>query len=272
MMTLGTVGAFGFEDFPQPEVLSLYASAGCKVVQAYRSRHEETPADRIRSICGGLGLKIDSLHAHFGDDLDPSSEDESVRGRVGPYYQREAEYCRQLGGELVVVHPSPPRAPTVDTERRYAQLRKSFEELARVGEKAGVRFAFENMPAYHPIGADVGRLVKEIAAAGSDRIVFLLDLAHAHMTCGVTEAIRAGGRHIQYTHVCDNDGISDSHRLPFRGNLPWHDCGRELGRVGYRGVFSLEVFERPEDLRRLLNDEWKRKMQAVLNGQTEPRP
>ncbi len=267
MMILGTVGAFGFEDFPQPEVLSLYAAAGCGVVQAYRNRHEDISASGIRSICNDLGLRIDSLHAHFGDDLDPSSEDESLRAAVTPYYQREAEYCLQLGGDLAVVHPSPPRAPTTDVERRYAQLRKSFEELARVGEKTGVRFAFENMPAYHPIGADVGRLVEEIAAAGSDHVVFLLDVAHAHMTCGVVEAIRTGGRHIRYTHVCDNDGMTDAHRLPFRGNLPWYDCGRELRGVGYQGVFSLEVFESPEALRHLLSDEWRRKMGAVLNGE-----
>jgi sugar phosphate isomerase/epimerase len=269
MMILGTVGAFGFDDFPQPEVLSLYAAAGCKVVQAYRNRHEDIPAAAIRSLCDGLSLRIDSLHAHFGDDLDPSSEDETLRAKIGPYYEREAEYCLRLGGSLVVVHPSPPRARTVDRERRYAQLRRSFDELARVGERLGVRFAFENMPAYHPIGADIPRLVKEIAATGSDSIAFLLDVAHAHMTCGVTEAIRAGGRHIQYTHVCDNDGVADSHKLPFRGNLPWYDCGRELRQIDYQGVFSLEVFESPEDLRRLLNDEWKRKMQAVLNGEEQ---
>jgi len=266
-MILGTVGAFGFEDFPQPEVLSLYASAGCKVVQAYRNRHEDIPPAAIRSVCDGLGLRIDSLHGHFGDDLDPSSEDETVRARIGPHYEREAEYCLRLGGELVVIHPSPPRAATVNVERRYAQLRRSFDELAGVGERLGVRFAFENMPAYHPIGSDVARLVKEISATGSDRITFLLDVAHAHMTGGVVEAIRAGGRFIRYTHVCDNDGTTDSHRLPFRGNLPWYDCGRALCDIGYQGVFSLEVFEPPEDLRRLLDDEWQRKMQAVLNGE-----
>jgi sugar phosphate isomerase/epimerase len=247
-------------------VLRLYAEAGCSVVQAYRPRDRVIPTQEITALCEGLGLRIDSLHAHFGDDLDPSNEDENLRAAAVRYYEGEAEYCSRLGGELVVIHPSPPHAPVGDMERRYAQLRKSFDEFARLGEKAGVRFAFENMPGYHPIGADVQRLVGEIVKAGSDRVVFLLDIAHAHLTCGIGPAIRAAGPHIAYTHVCDNDGISDTHLLPFRGNLPWDECGEGLHRVGYNGIFLLEVFEKTEDLPALLTDEWKRKMQVILNG------
>ncbi|HVP11329.1 MAG TPA: sugar phosphate isomerase/epimerase family protein [Phycisphaerae bacterium] len=266
MMTLGTVGAFGFEAFPQPEVLRLYARAGCEVVQAYRHRDKAIAAKEVVAVCGGLGLRIDSLHAHFGDDLDPSSEDEAARAAAVAYYEREAEYCRQLGGDLVVIHPSPPNAPPGDVEHRYAQLRKSFDEYARLGERTGVRFAFENMPGYHPVGADVRRLVDEIASVGSERVVFLLDVAHAHLTCGIGAAIDMAGRRIAYTHVCDNDGASDMHLLPYRGNLPWDECHEGLRRVGYNGVFLLEVFEKAEDLPGLLTEEWKRKMRVILNN------
>jgi sugar phosphate isomerase/epimerase len=266
MMTLGTVGAFGFEDFPQPKVLQLYAQAGCEVVQAYRRRDKVIRAEDLTAVCAGAGLRIDSLHAHFGDDLDPSSEDEKARAAAVQYYEREAEYCRQLGGDLVVIHPSPPHALPGDIERRYSQLRKSFDGFARLGEKTGVRFAFENMPGYHPVGADVQQLVDEIVKTGSDRVVFLLDVAHAHLTCGIGPAIRMAGRHIAYTHVCDNDGVSDTHLLPFRGNLPWDECREGLHRAGYNGVFLLEVFEKAEDLPRLLTDEWKGKMRVILNN------
>jgi sugar phosphate isomerase/epimerase len=266
MMTLGTVGAFGFEDFPQPAVLSLYARAGCRVVQAYRHRDKPIPARDIVAVCGSLGLTIDSLHAHFGDDLDPSNEDENARAAAIQYYEGEADYCRQLGGDLVVIHPSPPHAPAGDVEHRYAQLQKSFDEFARLGERTGVRFAFENMPGHHPVGADVRRLMDEIVKVGSDRVVFLLDIAHAHLTCGVGRAIGIAGRHIAYTHVCDNDGVNDTHLLPYRGTLPWDECREGLRQVGYNGVFLLEVFEKPDDLPRLLNDEWKGKMRVILNN------
>ncbi len=264
MMTLGTVGAFGFDDFHPPEVIGLYAEAGCTVVQAYRNREKDIPPAEIIRVCSGLGLTIDSLHAHFGDDLDHSSEDESVRGATVRYYEREVDYCHRLGGDLLVIHPSPPHAPCGDVEKRYAQLQKSFEEFARLGEQTGTRFAFENMPGYHPVGDDIRRLVNGIKQVGSEHLVFLLDIAHAHMMGNVVDAIQWAGRNIRYTHVCDNDGQTDAHLLPFCGNLPWEACGEALHEVGYDGVFLLEVFHKAEELRGLLTEEWKRKMRAVL--------
>lgn len=264
MMTFGTVGAFGFDDFHPPEVLGLYAGAGCSVVQAFRNRQREISPAEIRRVCGDLGLTIDSLHAHFGDDLDPSSEDESVRKSTLEVYAREAEYCRQVGGTLAVIHPSPARAPEGNLARRQEQFTRSLHDYARLGERLGVVFAFENMPAYHPVGADVGRLVADVAKVDSPHVVFLLDFGHAHMTCGIAESIRLAGPHLKYTHVHDNDGVNDTHALPGRGTLPWEDAGAALQRIGYKGMFLLEVFELAPDLRRLLTPEWKARMGRIL--------
>lgn len=271
MMQLGTIGPFGFDDFNPPEILGLYATAGCKVVQAYRNRSRNITAGEIRTVCADAGLTIDSLHGHFGDDLDPSSEDETIRTYTVDFYAFEADFVRQLGGDMVVVHPSPGRIPEGDLEKRYAQLRKSCEELAETATRLGVRFAFENMPPYHPVGGDVPRLVREIAAVGSDKIIFLLDTGHAHMTCGIDVAIEAAGRHLKYTHVHDNDGKSDTHVLPYRGTLPWDRLSSGFARIGYDGVFLLEVFEKADDLRKLFTEDWKRSIQAILAGQT-PKP
>jgi len=266
MMTFGTIGAFGFDDFHPPEIIGLYAQAGCKVVQAYRNREKNISAKEMVTICRDLGVTIDSLHAHFGDDLDPSSEDDKVRAAAIELYRSEAAFCLELGGPLAVVHPSPPKVPVGNLERRYGQLQKSFQELAKIGGQMGVIFAFENMPAYHPVGGDVKRLVDEVAKCGSDRVVFLLDFGHAHMTCGIAEALRAAGKHLKYTHVHDNDGVNDTHILPYRGTLPWDACREELHKTGYDGVFLLEVFEKADDLRRLLNADWKAKIGAILKS------
>jgi len=144
-------------------------------------------------------------------------------------------------------------------------LGKSLSQYARLGERLGVVFAFENMPAYHPVGGDVKRLVEEIARVGSEHVVFLLDFGHAHMTCGITDAIRAAGGHLKYTHVHDNDGVNDTHLLPGRGTLPWDEARRELRKIDYQGVFLLEVFEKASDLRRLMTDDWRGRMRSILD-------
>ncbi|MCK6483840.1 MAG: sugar phosphate isomerase/epimerase [Phycisphaerae bacterium] len=266
MMTLGTTGAFGFEDFHPPEVLGLYAQAGCTIVQVYRNRLRHITSRDILAMMPDEPLTIDSIHGVFGDDLDPSSEDEAFRRQTVDTYKREADFCRELGGDLVVVHPCPARAAVGSLEAKYAQLRRSFDELGRFGDQVGVTFAFENMPPYHPVGYDVERLVREIAAAAASRIVFLLDTGHAHMTCGIGNAVRLAGDNLRYTHVHDNDGKIDNHMLPYRGTLPWDELRDAIHEVRYDGVFLLEVFEKARDLRRLLNDRWKSDIGRILNN------
>jgi len=266
MMTLGTIAAFGFDDFHPPEVLGLYKRAGCELVQAYRNTNKNVSPGEIISLCSDLGLRIDSLHAVFGDELDPSSEDEAVRRRTVEAYRPELDLCRRLGGRVIVVHPDPPKAPVGNAENRWSQLARSVGEFARLSESAGVQIAIENMPGYHPIGHEVKRLADTIDAHGNGRVVFLIDTGHAHMTCGVGAAIRAAGRRIGYTHVHDNDGVNDTHRLPYTGTLPWDECREAFHEVGYDGVFLLEVFNSAEELRKLLNDEWKRRIGRILDN------
>lgn len=263
-MTLGTIGAFGFADFDPPQILGLYAGAGCAVVQVYRNRDKTVPAADVAAVCGDVPLKVDSLHGFFGDDMDPSSEDESVRQGTIDLYRAEADYCRAVGGDMVVVHPSPAHAPAGDVEDRYRQFRRSLDDLARVGEEAGVRFGIENMPPYHPLGADIGRLCDAIESVGNTHVEFVLDTGHAHMTGGIVPAIETAGTRIRHTHVHDNDGVNDTHRLPYVGTLPWSDCGRALQEVGYDGVFLLEAFESAADLRQMLNDDWKQDIRTIL--------
>lgn len=266
MMIYGTTGAFGFDDFPQPEVVGLYAAAGFEVVQAYRNPAKRLSARDILATLADLPVRVDSLHGIFGDDIDPSSEEESARRSTIDLYAREAEFCRELGGSLVVVHPCPANVEVRDLERKYGQLRRTFDELARVGERQGVRFAFENMPPYHPLGHDVERLAREVQAASCEQIVFLIDTGHAHMTGDLAAAVRAAGPAIAYTHVHDNDGKNDTHRLPLTGTIDWPAFGTALRNTRYKGVFLLEVFESPSDLRRLLTPDWTRRMRAALDG------
>lgn len=271
MMTLGTTGAFGFEDFHPPEVLGHYARAGCTVVQIYRNRQRDIDPGDIRAVVDDFPMRIDSLHGVFGDDLDPSAEDEAFRRKSIDVYRREADYCQALGGDLVVVHPCPARVAVKSFDLRYSQLRKSFDELADIGERYQMRYAFENMPPYHPIGSDVGRLLTEIRAVDSPWVVFLLDTGHAHMTCGIGESIRLAHRDIKYTHVHDNDGRSDTHSMPYRGNLPWDELRTELHRSEYSGVFLLEVFEKTSDLPQLMSGDWGDKIRRIVDGVPQDR-
>ena len=171
MVELGTTAPVGFEEFDPPRWLELMARLGCTVVQAYRNPSAEVTPEVIRQAIGGAGLTCDSLHGLFGDRYDPSSPDEEARLFTVEAMCREGDLCGRLGGSVVVVHCSPScQDAAVSLEhrqRRVDQLRRSIEELGRWGEQAGIRFAFENLPGYHPLGSDVGelaQLLEDVAA------------------------------------------------------------------------------------------------------------
>jgi sugar phosphate isomerase/epimerase len=57
------------------------------------------------------------------------------------------------------------------------------------------------------------------------------------------EAIRAIGHRLVdgCTHVHDNDGVADSHTLPFYGKVQWESVMKALADIGYEGDLNYEA-------------------------------
>jgi sugar phosphate isomerase/epimerase len=81
------------------------------------------------------------------------------------------------------------------------------------------------------------------------------DVGHAKI-CGQDPAdmIRKIGPYIGCTHIHDNDGIHDSHTLPFYGTIDWENVMKAFAEIGYEGNLNYEaglfVRNAPVDLRR----------------------
>ena len=57
----------------------------------------------------------------------------------------------------------------------------------------------------------------------------------------LSDAIEAVGGHLWTTHVHDNDGRSDEHRVPFAGRIDWDAAIMETQKIGYDGVLTFEI-------------------------------
>jgi len=264
VITLGTIGAFGFADFDPPEIIGLYRQLGATVVQAYRRRDSDITPAHIRAVCDDLGMGVDSMHGLFGEDLDPSSEDEAVRRRTIEVYRSEVAWIHALGGEMIVVHPAATEQPTASIEGRWTQLRRSFEDLAVIGQREQVVYAFENMPHEAQLGDDLPRLVDEVKRFGDPHVTFCLDTGHAHMTGDLCAAARLAGPILGHVHCSDNDGVADQHLLPFHGTAPWERMGEALAEIGFSDTFLLEVFEPADALRQAVAEGWRERFAAAL--------
>lgn len=285
---LGTVAPIGYEGFPSPAWLGHLRRLGCSVVQAYR--HEGIPIttrDMVEHIRAS-GMPCDSLHGVYGGRLDPSSPNEDDREYTVQTLKGEATLVRELGGSTVVVHCSPlwHEAACVSAEEyaaRDRQLRKSIAELGRYGAARAVWYAFENLPGYHPIGSDVGRLAEMLREVGAPHTGMCFDTGHANMTGDAARAIEAAREQILYVHLCDNDGLADQHLMPGRGTLKMDEVAAGLWAVGYSGTVMLEVFQPVEAMAEYVRDGYAGRLARFLRianeggepggaGRPPPRP
>ncbi len=271
---LGTVAPIGFRDFPPAEWLACCRALGCTTVQAYRSQTARVSVEQMKDALAAGGMPCDSLHGMFGEQFDPSSPDEQARRFAVNTYQIEGELSIHLGGPLVVVHCSSIRRDSVSESEhllRLKQLKKSIQELGAIGRQIGVTYAFENLPAYHPIGGvkEVAAILKEAAAPNTG---LCYDTGHANMLGNPAELLGQTDGTVIYIHLSDNMGKADEHLMPMHGNIDCDALAREIHRQGYNGTVMLEVFYGIDRMKQLVNEGFADRLARFIrlaNGKTE---
>jgi len=273
---LGTVAPVGFANFADPAWLGCMRELGCTSVQVYRNRRgcggdparPVTTREMLDYVAAGL-MPCDSLHGLYGNDLDPSNPNEIARRAAVDTFKAEGDLALELGGPLVVVHCAGIvlEGQSVSDEQRdvrWTQLRKSAAELGAFGQKQGVRYALENLPPYHFVGSDAAALSDLLTEVNSPNVGMCFDVAHANLAGDPVRAATAAVARMIYVHICDNHGKSDDHLMPYSGGIDWHGFGCALQAGGYNGVLMLEVFPTLDELRRLLDEGIKEKLDALL--------
>lgn len=260
MTKLATVAAFGFGDFNPPTLLPVYRELGCRTCQFYRNTDNPPELSDARRIAEDAGLPIDSVHGVFGFEHDPSSPDESIRQKAIETYRVEGDAALQLGGPMVVVHPSPMAKSNEDTSEsaratRVDPMKRSMEELAAIGDETGVTYLIENLLDNYLFGSNAAQLAELIRDLNHPRVRMCFDTGHAHMTAGMNECMEPCSDAIEYLHVNDNDAKSDSHLMPGDGTIDW-DASVVLfeNLPGARVPSMLEIFYLEPKLKQMVAD------------------
>jgi sugar phosphate isomerase/epimerase len=275
---LGTIAAIGFEDFPPAEWLACFRQLGCTVVQAYRRQDGKVSLTQMQEAIAAGGMPCDSLHGVFGEQYDPSAPAEPARRFAVDTFKAEGELALKLGGSLVVVHCSTIRergVPPEERARRLEQLTKSMAELGEHGRRIGARYAFENLPAYHPLGWDVGELAGILQRLDAPNTGMCFDSGHANMTGDAVAAVHQTAGRMIYMHFSDNSGRADEHEMPTYGTLDAEGLARALHAVGYSNTMMLEVFHTVDRLKQMIEDGCGDRLARILaaaNGRADPRP
>jgi len=117
----------------------------------------------------------------------------------------------------------------------------AFGEFCEKAEKWGLGVCLENGTA-QGFCDWVYELWELIEAVGSEALGICFDSSHANcLHMDIPEAIRECGDRLWATHMSDNVGTADQHRMPFSGNIDWINVIAVLKGIGYRNLFDMEI-------------------------------
>ena len=185
--------------------------------------------------------------------------DDDDRRRKG---LEEAKRCmdmvQQIGGKRLA---APPVGATTQTDLNLLKAAERYRELLEAGLKIGVVPQVEHWGHSKSISR-VGEAALVAMESGRGEGCVLADVFHLYKGgSGFTGLNLLGGRALGIFHINDYPAkpvraeIKDEHRVyPGDGVAPLGQLLRDLYAIGYRGMISLELFNR---------DYWKQEPLAV---------
>ena len=230
------VAAHGFE------AIELFAT------RAHFDYHDDSARAQLAEWLSDTRLELHSVHAPAFEALrngkwvgtfsNASSDDGRRRAAIA-----EAEAALALAKHapfrFLVTHLGVPASEAVGADNHRDAARRSVEDLVALAAAVNVRVAIEVIPNPLSSASDLCDLIEE-DLDGLD-VGVCLDYGHAHLMGDLGEAIETLSGHLLTTHVHDNGGRRDDHLVPFAGTIDWDAAMMSTQKIGYDGIFMLEV-------------------------------
>lgn len=241
-------------DEPLPEALRFMHACGWECFEISTEDLEEIDAEggseagieEAQAVLAELRISMPQGHAYLHADV--AHPDQGRREADRATLERHIAYCARLGVKNVVVHPGG-RGYTTDEEfeRVFRHNVSAFKLLAEQARQHDMKIGIENM--FEPpgrnervFGSTVDELLDLVAAVDSPAVGITFDTSHANVEgIDLPTAVREFGELVCCTHISDNDGSDDQHRMPGFGNIDWPPFVTALREVGYDGIFNLEI-------------------------------
>lgn len=201
----------------------------------------------LRRLCEENGITLWQMHAPL--ELDVADPDPQKREEDIDTAAKWVEYAHELGLPHLVIHPGGKQRAGSDDEKEeiLALNLEAFGRLAEAASKFDVKLCLENMQERigqekWRLGARISDINELINSVGSEALGICFDSSHANVTkLDMSQAIHECGDRLLATHISDNDGSGDQHKLPFGGNINWESVVSALKDIGYNGLFNLEI-------------------------------
>lgn len=230
------------------------AAHGFDAIELFATRshfdyHDAQAVSELSRWLGETRLELHSVHAPIFERL-------NGREWVGPFSnaarddERRTAAVREARAALNLAHAVPYRYLVLHVgvpagaaqgahENFETAARRSIEETADMARSAGVRVALEVIPNALSSPEALVHLIED--QLDGLEIGICLDYGHAHLMGDVGDAIESVSGHLWTTHVHDNRGRDDDHLVPYAGTIDWDRAMIATQKIGYDGLFILEI-------------------------------
>ena len=234
--------------------LAEIAAHGFEAIELFATRshfdyHDDGSARLLRDWLNETGLSLNSVHAPItdrfgrGDKWDPTysnaASDRSMREAAVRETDAALRLAETIPFEVLVVHLGTPTSRATAGDNHRPSAVRSFEEIADLAVRRGVRIAVEVIPNKLSDAASLAAMLDHDVDARHAGIC--LDFGHAHLMEDVVDAIEAASEHIIATHVHDNRGRDDAHLVPGLGTIDWSAALMTMQKIGYAGTYVMEL-------------------------------
>jgi 2-keto-myo-inositol isomerase len=188
------------------------------------------------------GLTVENAIA-FNAFLD---DDDARRATAMEKLKIDMDKVAQIGGKRIAVPPGNNRAAvSLDNAARY------YREALEMGEKMAVQPLLE-LWGTHPVLGPLSHGIYVTVAAGRPDASLLLDVFHLYKSgtpFTALKQINGASLHVMhlndYPQAADPSTLNDGNRIyPGDGVAPLQQIFRDLRDNGFRGYFSLELFNK----------------------------
>jgi sugar phosphate isomerase/epimerase len=236
------------------EHLEAIASHGFSAVELFATKthfdyHDLRAAEALASWLEATRLRLHAVHAPivesyvdgvWGPTLSNAILDGAARAHTVDETRAALRLASVVPFPYLVVHigqPDVQSPPPNDNQREAA--RRSLEEIAgAVAGAPGVQLALEVIPNRL---STVDLLVGMIDELELDDAGLCLDFGHAFIMDDLVDVVESASGQLLTTHLHDNDGRNDTHLVPFEGRIDWARALIAAQKVGYEGVWMMEL-------------------------------
>ena len=236
------------------EHLTHIAGHGFEAVEVFATRahfdyHDVRAATELAEWLSDLRLSFHSMHAPIVEAIRDGKWVGSFSIAAGDDARRKAavaeiaatlKVAATVPFQYLVLHLGVPDGQQIPAgDNQPAAARRSVEEIVSLASEVNVRVALEVMPNTLSSAFALCNLIEE-QLEGLD-VGICLDYGHANLMGDLSDAIETVSGHLWTTHVHDNDGRIDDHRVPFAGRIDWDAAMMETQKIGYDGALMFEV-------------------------------